>query len=300
MIRLIETFFLKGGSATRLGVCRALFYGWFLVQIFVYDPVSYVSLPSEFWSPTLLLRVVPPPTVGLMAFATILAGIAALLSCLGFLTRISTAIVALAGTYIFGAINGYGHVTFHFAPMILVSWILPFSPCGDAFSLDCRFARLSSKTSSMDYQWPVRLAQIALVLLFFTAACQKLDGNWLEQPVQNMRHWLLYKYYMHAKLKGEPLSASVLFITRHSWVLLIMACVMLLSECFSPLALLDRWPIISAPVITSLFMMQFVLSTWLQTLPSFPWLGGYLFFVPWEKLLAASQRIHCLRRIIAL
>lgn len=271
------------GSAQRLGVTRALFYAWYLFQVFAYSPVEYARLPESFWAPVKALRFFDAPTPELMLALVLVLSLSAFMACIGLFTRLSTSVTFLVGFFVFGAMNSYGKTNFHFSPMVIMSCILAFSRCGDAFAVDA-FRKKSGGTGPVNYCWPSRLGQITLISLMFTAGCQKLSGNWLSQPIHNMEFWLKYKYFAHAKAKGIVMPDILLTVSDLEWLLGVMI-IALLCELLSPLALLTRWPMLRGGIIAGLFFMQLSLAVVLKTLVSFPWLGAYLFFVPWDLVI---------------
>ncbi len=273
---------LSEGRGFDLGVCRAMFYLFYAWQCYLYAPSAYVSLPDELWSPPFLLSSFGAPNqVGVIVATTVFYGFC-LASAVGFMTRFSTAVAALLGGYLFGVINSYGHIDIHFCPMQMIAFILPFSRAGDHFSLD-RLMRGGVRGEG-HYQWTIFLCQLSLVSLMVTAGIQKVLGNWLEQPGHNMEYWIRYKYFADASVKGIELPGVLLKLTEYGPLMAGLGVFLLLSELGSPLALISRWKWARLSVIGSLFLMQLFLSVILKTLPSFPWLCAYFFFVPWTKI----------------
>lgn len=299
MLTAIDTYFFERGSAYRLGVCRALFYSFYLLQCFLYDPFQYIEMPSEFWRPPHLISFLPPATEMSMNVAVWVLSISAIVAAFGFRSRVSSAIAALSGCYVFGVINAYGIVKFHFCPMQMIAFILPFAPTGERFSVDAwiRDRGVLRDIRAGRFQWPVRLSQVVFIVLMFTAGIQKVTGNWLIQPASNMRDFLRYKYYVHGKYKGEPLPEFILTISEYWWLMLGLGTAMVIVEFTCPIALNVRWRKIRFFYIFSLFLMQAILAFVLNTLPAFPWLCVYFFFVPWEILLPEKLRAHEVTRV---
>jgi hypothetical protein len=284
MGRSLQNYFLAPGSAFNLGFSRFLFYGWFLWQAIFYDLADYANIPPEYWSPVTVLRPFSAPTYELMVWVVLILYVTTALACLGLFTRTTCWLTAFLGIYAFGVAGSYGDIRFHFAPMIIIACILPLSPCGDAFSIDRLLSRRKPKTDPSDYTWPMRLSQITLIALMFTAGYQKLAGNWLSQPIKNIEHWIHYKYFVQAKEKGYTLPEILLEIPQYDWLMFVMAVTLLVSEVLCPLALLTVWPKVRIFLVSLLFAMQLSLAVVFKTLKTFPWLGAYFFFVPWESL----------------
>lgn len=280
---MIHKYFFAPGSAVDLGISRFLFYLWFFVQIWMYNPIEYSMLPSNYWDPVFILIFFDAPTPQIMTYVVVALSITTLCAAIGFLTRLATISTAILGVYAFGCIESYGLIAFHFSPMIMISCILPFSRCGDAWSIDSLF-RKKYAADLGEYRWPVKLCHITFIALMFTAGCHKVFGTWLFEPLYNMEYWILHKFYAHSKLKGNTIPEFTLVIAQCKPILLLMAFTMIVGEFCSPLALIDKKPLLRFFMIALLFSMQLVLSIYFKTIPTFPWLGAYLFFIPWERL----------------
>ncbi len=190
------------GSAFRLGFCRLFFYGWFLLQLFYYQPTQFAGLPESWWFPVYLLAPWGPPSPELFFACTGFLFVSLVAACLGIATRLSCFLVAMAGTLVMGWTNCYGGAEFHLTPLILTSWILPFSACGDAFSWDSRW-RAQGPPAHARYGWPIRLAWLTLILPMVSAGLFKVLGTWLWQPGQTMTSFVQFKFLVHAHLKGN-------------------------------------------------------------------------------------------------
>jgi len=285
----LAAWLLRPGSARRLGVIRLLFYPWTLFQLRVYEPWSIAQLPDELWDPVWLLAVFPAPSQAVLVAMSALLVAASLCACIGWHARAATRIAFALLVAVFGVQSSYGQVNIHFQPMILLAGVLAFAPCGDAVSLDARRGARPRARDAADYHWPIRLGQFLFVGLMFTAGCQKLAGNWLFQPVHNIEYWLRYKLFIHAKAKGIEMPGILHFLVEQPWLVAVMVIPMV-CEVVSPLALVDRWPRLRFAIVGTLFAMQLALALVLKTLPSFPWLVAYLFFVPWDRILDAARR----------
>ena len=275
-------------QAFNLGVCRALFYAFYLWQMILYSPGGYSALPVQLWSPPWLLSVFSPPSEsGLMAISVTFY-LSSFFAILGLFSRFSSTITSLTGAFLFGVMNSYGHVNIHSSVMQLIAFIIPLSHASDRFSIDSLLKALPLKSPEA-YLWPIRLSQVSFVALMFTAGLQKLTGNWLSQPAHNMEYWIRYKYYADAAYKGIELPGFLLTLT-HSHVLMMgMAVLMVAAESLSPLILMKRSKWVRIALITTLFAMQLFLSQAMNTLASFPWLCAYFFFIPWASLLRFSK-----------
>ena len=281
IVSRLDHYFFCGGCAKRLGICRAVFYGWYLCQLLLYHPVEYARIPVDYWQPVTCLRWFSAPTPGLMSIAVIVLSISLVAATLGIKTRWSTFAVAVIGTFVIGVINSYGRYDFHWSPLIVTSWYLPFSRCGDAFALDAMQGRQTSSLSTGDYCWLIRLGQIVLVVFMFTAGCHKLFAGWLLRPEGVMRFFLRAKYFAQAQMKGSELSDVVLGVSDMPLLLAILGVSTVVLEIGCVLALNDKWKIVRVVFIGGLFTMQLILALVLQTLATFPWLAMYVFWPNW-------------------
>lgn len=279
------SWLLQPGSARRLGVSRGLFYAWYAVQVVAYDPAAYARLPRELWQPVLLLRPFGQPSAIVADVAVIVLLVALAFAAVGLFTRLATSLVAVLGTVSVGWMACFGAVNFHFTPLVLISWILPFSACGAACSLDALRGGSPPPAEDPAFGWPIRLAWLALVLPMATAGYQKLiAGVWLEHPVEVMDWFLRHKYWAHGRIKHQVPPLWTLLPLGHPWVLGTMSVATLVLEFGAPFALFDRPWWLRASLIGGLFLLQLTLAVVLVTLPTFPWLAAYVFWVPWQNI----------------
>ena len=116
-----------------------------------------------------------------------------------------------------------------------------------------------------------------------SAGLQKLVlGNWLIQPGSNMEQFLLFKAVIQAREKGIVLPQVVQDMTHYPMLLAVLGLMVMAAEVLSPLTLSKRWPALRWALIGTLFGLQLWLAVVAKTLASFPWLGAYFFFVPWD------------------
>ena len=281
--------FLADGSARRLAGARIAFYGALLVQLAWYDVAAFATLPAALWRPPLLLHVLPAPTPGAFLVAEGALAVALVLAIVGCFTRVATIAVAVLATLVLGAVSGYGRADFHHTPIVLITWALALAPSGDAWSLDARRRGPPSGRLPADYTWPLRLAQACLVAQMASAGVNKVLGSWLQDPATAMRSFLLYKYYAQSGEKAIQLPGWVLDLAAQRPLLAVMAVGVMCMECASPLALVPRWHRLRFVVIGGLFGMQFVLAFFLSTLSTYPWLGAYAVWIPWDRIRRAPR-----------
>jgi hypothetical protein len=225
----------------------------------------------------------PQPGLRVAGIVWALAFGAGILAMVGWRTRLSTSAVALLGTYCLSWLNGLGGVVFHAMPLVLISWMLPFSSCGDAFSLD---SKGHDPPDSPEYTWPLRVCWFPLILPMASAGVHKVVGSWLARPDDMIESFLRFKFFVHRP--GE-ISSWVLELLPKRNLLKFLAYFTVILELGSPLALLDRPKFFRVFWIGGLFVMQFTLAYVLHTLETFPWMGAYVFWVPWERVWPARK-----------
>ena len=170
--------FLGAGSAHRLGVTRALFYLWFVVQLVLYEPGHYARLPAAFWEPPLLLGIFAPPDAGIFDAAVVALYAAGICASLGLFTRVATAVTALLALYVVGVMNGFGARNLHLSPVLLIACVMPFAPSGAAVSLDRWLGRRGRgprrcSPLSADFCWPVVMGvSLGWCCLWSVRACR--------------------------------------------------------------------------------------------------------------------------------
>ncbi|MCA9776981.1 MAG: hypothetical protein KC800_09705 [Candidatus Eremiobacteraeota bacterium] len=279
MLAFYDRWMFRPGSARRLGMSRALFYLCYLWQLWSLHPIAFVNVSGRYWEPVPLMAWLPQPGLlqAQIVFAT--AFFFGVTSALGWRTRISTIMVALLGSYCLSWLNALGGINFHAMPLILISWILPFSACGSAFSLDSTGAE--DPPDSPEFSWPIRVCWFPLLLPMASAGFHKVVGQWFARPDDMIESFLRFKYYVQSP--GQVPSQTLDILPRRG-LLKALAYLTVVLELGCPLALLDRPRVFRIFWIGGLFFMQMTLAYVLSTLETFPWMGAYVFWVPWEKV----------------
>jgi len=180
-------------SPYALGVVR-----FFVSGIFLFDTVftSYSalgSLPPTILRPTGVMKFLPwsffdalQTQRGMLTLKTLML-ISLVLSTAGFLTVISTKTSLLLVLFYQGLLRSFGH--FNHDEMIAVYFmvVLAFTPCGDAFSLDSRFAKTKTQRPAFAYAYPILLMQLLLAWVYFSSALIKLRvAGWKYLSADNL------------------------------------------------------------------------------------------------------------------
>ena len=267
-----------------LGVCRLLFYGLLLAY---YLPVSHVgwgSVPASFRNPIWLFERLHLPILPDAARAVLVAvwKLALLLSCVGLLTRVGTAVGFVVGFYLIGVPYNFGKTDHMTANLVWAMGIMALSRCGDAWSVDALIRRKRGRPApapSGEYRWPVRAVWVTMATIFFAAGMAKvIQGGPAWVFSDHMAISLVQRYY---DVTAPPPLDWGLRVARHSWLARSMAAGSLALELAAPLALFSRrlrrvgpWMLLGMQVGIGLLM-----DVWFTR-----FFFAYVFWVPWDRL----------------
>ena len=282
-------FWFASVAPDNLGFCRLLFYGLLLIYFLPTNYDGWATMPRSMWKPVWPfekghISVVPDPYMGLVA-ALWKASLA--LACVGFFTRVSTAIGFVLGAYLIGVPYNFGKTDHMTALVVFALGFLAASPCGDAWSADAlvrrRFRGLPPPPPSGEYQWPVRMVWLTMALVFFTAGMAKvIQGGAAWVSSQHMEISLVQRFYD----PNPPDLRLGLWIAQHPWAAKSMAAGSLLGELLFPLALFSRTArrILPAALLLMQLGIGLVMNVWF-----WPFMFCYLFWVPWDRILARRK-----------
>jgi hypothetical protein len=282
VVRAWERFWFAPQSATDLSICRVLFFGGLLYQRWKIDSGPWTELDEAFWFPlrifqTLHLPLLSAPNLG--ALDTIwLVALAA--SCIGLLTRVSTTVAFVVGAYLIAIPHNFGKTYHSDAVIVFMLGALALSRCGDKWSVDAwvrQRGRSAEPPPSGEYRWPIRVAWLLVVLLYFAAGISKIRNGGLPWVFSDsFRNILLAHHYTHT----PPVSWGIL-LAEYPWVCTVLAGGTVLIETLTPTALFSRYA--RWIIIPSLGLMQ--LGIWLLLGVSFAsYLLVFLFWVPWGQI----------------
>ena len=253
-------FWFEPASADNLGLCRILLYGSMLA-FYVLSPLLFKSwgwhqdfslwgnVSRAFWNPVWLFQVLhlPQLSTGPLIVMQSAYRLALLLSCVGLLTRASTAASFILAAYLFGLPNNFGKIHHLDQLLLWVFMVMAFSRCGDAWSIDALIRKARAKAinaatepvPSGEYTWPVHLIWVISAMVYVEAGASKLRHSgiqWITTPT--MQNYLLQAYY-HVS-DSEPLSSWGLFFARSDWLSRVLAGTSLLFELGIIIALFSR------------------------------------------------------------
>ena len=282
-------FWFSATSPSNLGLCRILFFALFFRLYGFRDYTLWADVDHIFWMPGQLfdlLHLSPLPREGLAGLA-LLWKLSMLTSLLGLYTRASTTIAFLLAVYFLGLPHNFGKIHHSDALGLLIFGTMAIARCGDAWSLDARRRRkrgLSAYVPSGEYRWPVQLVRVLMVVVFFAAGVAKLRVSGLDWALsENLRYTIIWHHY-----NFEPPFDWGLRLAQHNGFCQALGLASLALELLAPLALLGpRWRTVLVP---ALYLMQLGF-WWLMGISFPPYLFCYyLFWLPWDRLLAPLLR----------
>jgi hypothetical protein len=212
----------------------------------------------------------------------ILARLSTITMALGLLSRTSTALsflstALLAGLY-YSAMPTWSHA---YNVVLLAQLAIIFGRSGDTFAVDALIWK--NRTSPHGYQWPIRLAQLAIALMFVSGMFHKV---WRGAPTldwalsDNLRHHLL----VHFDANGLPRTALADWMIDSAWRYKTAALGNLIAQTLPLVAcfLVNR-PVLRAlcgvVFLTEVLALGFVMDLW-----NYQWLPLTVVFIDWDWL----------------
>lgn len=236
-------------------------------------------MPIGFFS---LLRL-PLLDGGVLMALDVVWKVALGLSCLGLYTRASTVTAFLLSLYLLGLPQNFGKIHHESGLVLLVLAVLALSRCGDALSLDCMLAdargsagHRSSGESSSEYTWPIQLARVSVVAVFFAAGVSKMSAAGLRWAFSdNLSNLLVLHHYTF-----DPPIELGLALARYPVLAQGLALIVLVGEFGAPMALFSRRlrPLWAAAMAAMLVGFELFLGF-------APWVyaSTFVFWIPWLR-----------------
>ena len=225
-------FWFEPVSADNLGLCRIILYGS-MFSVLLAEPcaVQIVGLACRLRPLGQSLQRFLDPGLAFQDFASpadsrrasliavqIVWWLALAMSCVGLLTRFSTAVSFIFGAYLFGLPNNFGRIH-HLDHLLLWAFlVMAFSRCGDAWSVDALIRKARARTVAVEkdlapsgeYTWPVHLIWVISATVYFEAGISKLRHAGIQWVTsETMQNFLMRAYY-HVS-DSEPLTSWGLF-----------------------------------------------------------------------------------------
>ena len=282
-----RNFWFEPTAVGNLGFCRFLFFGTFFIFFLGHDFSGWASVSMTFWRPIWLYDKLhmSVPSAGSLILIQNLWKIALALSCVGFLTRFSTSVAFILGTYLLSLPHNFG-VQHYDTLIVFISGIMAFSKCGDSWSVDQLIKIVRNPGAlrerhlepSGEYRWPVRVVWLCMALIFFAAGVSKIRHGGIEWITSENMAIVLVQHNYHIA-NTDPWVSSGLNIAQYGWLVRVIAAMTMLVEFCYPLAL------ISTKARCFLVPGAFVMQVGIRALmgPSFEqYLICNLFWVPWD------------------
>jgi hypothetical protein len=244
----------------------------------------------ELWFPVSLFRVLELglPSAGALHALDTVWKVSLALACMGLFTRAASFVAFALGFYLLGVPHNFGKIHHSDAQLMFILAALALSRAGDHFSLDAWLARRRGRppapARSGEYRWPIRLAWLSWILVYFSAGLNKLREaglSWVSAG--DMSNRLLLNQATHA-----PPTDWGVWVAAQPALCLFVACLAFGTELSSPLALVNARA--RAVFIPTLGLMQ--LGIWLLMGVKFgSFVAAYIFWIPWRAL-AERARIR--------
>lgn len=299
-------FWFEPMASSRLGIVRGLYFAGIL---YVYRmewpaPSWWGNAPDAFWAPLDVLRFVDGPASAHTLEQLRLAFLVALAAAaLGIFTRVSLIATFVLGLLYCGYPYNFGTISHSDASVVLISFVLMFSRCGDSWSFDAVVRNLrrrrhpfaGSADESPEYGWPLKAIWLVIAFVMFSAGVTKLVNSgpaWVTSDT--MAIWLTDSNAWHF-YRGVPPTRWGLRIASMPIVPHVMAAAALLLELAFPLVLFSRrarWILVPGAI-------AFNLGVYVLMSPYFPHLiwANCVVWIPWHRLAARfSQRTAGERR----
>ena len=286
-----SAFWFTPEKPQALGLCRVIFAGGLLLSRLGARSAEWGDLPQRFYIPVWLLDVLNLPLLRMHTVRAMVIAwwIALLMAAIGSFARTSMLVALVLGAYLLALPSSFGKVGHGDQMTVLIMLILALSRCGDAYSLDAWFARRRGyppPAPSADYRWPIRMVWVLMAAVFCSAGATKLTRSGLEWITSDTFALMLQRAHYGLERPGTSIG---LWVAQHPALCHVMAAGALCLELFFPFALLGRWA--RAVIVPMTFAMQLgiglLMGIWFT-----PFLFGYMFWVPWGRVLerAATRR----------
>lgn len=159
----------------RAGVC-----GFIFCELLLTSFSDLGRIPATLLRPTGAMQLFPwrfydlllTPTGMLTLKWLMVLSLAA--ATIGFFTSLSTKSSALLFVFYEGLLRSFGHFNHDEMPAVYILFVLAFSPCGDAFSIDSWRGKTRPRLPGFLYGYPILLMRILVAWSYFSSALIKL------------------------------------------------------------------------------------------------------------------------------
>ena len=176
----VEGFFFAPAAPTNLGVVRAGLFSltaWWALQE---DVTRDAALARVNWRPTSYFHLLGgPPSAGTLRAIQVALVVSALFAAAGLFSRAAQLVATPLAAYLLGFDSNFGKINHRSMLLVLLLFALLPARLGDGFSID----RLRVAARTRDgappapdprYRWPLALAQVCAVSVYFFAGVSKL------------------------------------------------------------------------------------------------------------------------------
>jgi len=276
-------------SAFNLAVGRIIFFLCILVyydDIYLFHSLgAWANVSNELWEPISLFKYIPFLPIQSQLFINIISsiwGVSVLFCVLGLFTSISTVICSVLMYFVLGYPNCFGKINHADHPVVLITFILAASRCGELLSIDSyrKKKRSNANSISWEYGWPIRLIHVSLSIFYLSSGYQKLSTSGFD--------WFTSDNLANIVLKFEqPFGMWVL--NHFPMSLNFVAGMVFFSELFAPLSLINsKFALIIIPI---LFTFHAATPLVLGKAGSFyPWLFCFLWWIPFDRVFLLIRR----------
>ena len=231
-LRRAEAWLFATGDPRRLAAVRIGLCGLLAIRLARGAYAELATQPPVLYRPISFLRLLDRmPSPETVAVLQALALGAAVLACVGLLTRFTLPLAWLAALPLVAMTSSLGKVVHNDVLLLLCLVPLLPSPAGTAWSLDARLRPYAGRGSA--YGWPVRTAMVVVAGAYFFSGLAKLlhaGPAWVTSG--NLR-WVLYAA---SDTQPDP-NRFALFVADRPVLAQLIAAATLLVELGFPLVL---------------------------------------------------------------
>lgn len=262
----------------------AIFAYWGTIKAgFLWDQtMTFVELPDSAISPLPFMKWytdLVPFNKSTVSVFTVLFGVSAVCSLIGFKTRWSLILFTISAFYMLGIPNFYGKVN-HYHHFIWFPFILAFSPCAEVLSVDAWLRKRKgitvSKSTSWKYTRSFYFIWALMGIIYFFPGFWKLWASGLDWMfTDNVRNQMYYKWLQIDHWRPFLRIDLVPALYKSSGLFVVLFELLFLPLLFNRAT--RKWAIIGG--------LLFHLGTWFFMNIFFVILVlSYVSFIPWHRL----------------
>lgn len=290
-----QRFWFEPMPAARLGIVRLLFFAGvlYLYRMELPSPARWADAPEAFWFPqNPVFRAIGPMSEATLGTIRALFLVALAGASLGVLTRLSMTATFVLGFLYSGYSQNYGAVAHADIVVVLFSFMLMFSRCGDSWSIDSLVRNVRHRRHLVDrsldtdseYGWPIKGLWVGMSLMMCAAGVAKLRASgpaWVTSDtlpiwLTDSNAWYFWRSYPSTHLGDRIAEWPVVSHT--------MAAGSMLLELLFPVVLFfprTRWLFVPGVILFNVLI-------YLLMTPYFPQMiwANMIIWLPWQRLAA--------------